>query len=121
MDTFTDVTSLTARYRLPAVYPYRQFTAVGGQLFYGHDLIDNFRRAPTYVDGELGRETERPFSPGPGQVRACDKPQDRHGAWPQRAFASSTARRRGDRVNCWISQLLCFNMHETLAGTELPY
>jgi putative ABC transport system substrate-binding protein len=54
-DTFTDVhrveiTSLAARYRLPAVYPYRQFTAVGGLLFYGDDLIDNFRRAPTYVD-----------------------------------------------------------------------
>jgi putative tryptophan/tyrosine transport system substrate-binding protein len=54
-DTFTDVhrveiTSLAARYRLPAVYPYRQFTAVGGLLFYGDDLIDNFRRAPAYVD-----------------------------------------------------------------------
>jgi putative ABC transport system substrate-binding protein len=54
-DTFTDahrveITSLAARYRLPAVYPYRQFTAVGGLLFYGDDLIDNFRRAPTYVD-----------------------------------------------------------------------
>jgi putative tryptophan/tyrosine transport system substrate-binding protein len=54
-DTFTDahrveITSLAARYRLPAVYPYRQFTAVGGLLSYGDDLIDNFRRAPTYVD-----------------------------------------------------------------------
>jgi putative tryptophan/tyrosine transport system substrate-binding protein len=54
-DTFTDthrveITSLAARHRLPAVYPYRQFTAVGGLLSYGDDLIDNFRRAPTYVD-----------------------------------------------------------------------
>jgi putative tryptophan/tyrosine transport system substrate-binding protein len=54
-DTFTDahrvhITSLAARYRLPAVYPYRQFTAVGGLLSYGDDLIDNFRRAPTYID-----------------------------------------------------------------------
>jgi putative ABC transport system substrate-binding protein len=54
-DTFTDahrveITSLAARYRLPAVYPYRQFTAVGGLLSYGDDLIDNFRRAPTYAD-----------------------------------------------------------------------
>src|SRR5262245_36438717 len=54
-DTFTDthrveITSLAARYRLPAVYPYRQFTAVGGLLSYGDDLIDNFRRAPPYVD-----------------------------------------------------------------------
>ena len=60
-DTFTDahrveITSLAARYRLPAVYPYRQFTAVGSLLSYGDDLIDNFRRAPTYVDGILKGE-----------------------------------------------------------------
>jgi putative ABC transport system substrate-binding protein len=60
-DTFTDthrveITSLAARYRLPAVYPYRQFTAVGGLLSYGDDLIDNFRRAPTYVDRILKGE-----------------------------------------------------------------
>ena len=60
-DTFTDahrveIASLAARYRLPAVYPYRQFTAVGGLLSYGDDLIDNFRRAPTYVDRILKGE-----------------------------------------------------------------
>jgi len=60
-DTFTDahrveITSLVARYRLPAVYPYRQFTAVGGLLSYGDDLIDNFRRAPAYVDRILKGE-----------------------------------------------------------------
>jgi putative tryptophan/tyrosine transport system substrate-binding protein len=60
-DTFTDthrveITSLAAGYRLPAVYPYRQFTAVGGLLSYGDDLIDNFRRAPTYVDRILKGE-----------------------------------------------------------------
>ena len=54
-DTFliahrTEVTSLAARYRLPAVYPRRFFTEVGGLLSYGSDLIDNFRRAATYVD-----------------------------------------------------------------------
>ena len=60
-DTFTDthrveITSLAARYRLPAIYPYRQFTTVGGLLSYGDDLIDNFRRAPTYVDRILKGE-----------------------------------------------------------------
>jgi putative ABC transport system substrate-binding protein len=63
-DTFTDahrieITSLAARYRLPAVYPYRQFTAVGGLLSYGDDLIDNFRRAPKYVDQILKGEKPR--------------------------------------------------------------
>src|SRR5262245_11938174 len=60
-ETFTDthhveITSLAARYRLPAVYPYRPFTAVGGLLSYGDDLNDNFRRAPTYVDRILKGE-----------------------------------------------------------------
>jgi putative ABC transport system substrate-binding protein len=45
-----DVTSLAARYRLPAVYPFRQFAEAGGMLSYGNDTTDNYRRAATYVD-----------------------------------------------------------------------
>jgi putative ABC transport system substrate-binding protein len=46
-DSFTDanrveITSLAARYRLPAVYPYRHFAEVGGLLSYGVDQNDNF-------------------------------------------------------------------------------
>jgi len=57
-DAFTNVhraqmTSLAARYRLPAVYPYRFFAEVGGLLSYGVDRTDNFRRAATYVDKVL--------------------------------------------------------------------
>src|SRR5262249_43957672 len=54
-DSFTDahrveITSLAARYRLPAVYPFRFFAEVGGLLSHGVDRTDNFRRAATYVD-----------------------------------------------------------------------
>jgi ABC-type uncharacterized transport system substrate-binding protein len=54
-DSFTDIyrveiTSLAARYRLPAVYPFHQFAEVGGLLSYGNDQIDNHRRAAVYVD-----------------------------------------------------------------------
>src|SRR5262249_5499960 len=45
-----EVTSLAARYRLPAVYAFRLFTEVGGLLSYGENLTDNFRRAATYAD-----------------------------------------------------------------------
>jgi putative ABC transport system substrate-binding protein len=45
-----DVTSLAARFHLPAVYPFRQFSEVGGLLSYGNDQLDNFRRAAVYVD-----------------------------------------------------------------------
>ena len=41
---------LAARYRLPAVYPFRQFPEVGGLLSYGNDQLDNYRRAAVYVD-----------------------------------------------------------------------
>ena len=50
LSTQTEVTSLAARYRLPAVYPYRQFAELGGLLSYGFDRLDNFRRAATYAD-----------------------------------------------------------------------
>ena len=44
------ITSLAARYRLPAVYPFRDFAEQGGLLSYGNDLLDNFRRTATYAD-----------------------------------------------------------------------
>jgi putative ABC transport system substrate-binding protein len=63
-DTFTtghrsEITSLAARYRLPAVYPYRVFAEFGRLLSYGDDLTDNFRRAASYVDRILKGE-EKP-------------------------------------------------------------
>ena len=51
-----EVTSLSARYQLPAVYPYRQFVELGGLLSYGFDRTDNFRRAAGYVDRILRGE-----------------------------------------------------------------
>jgi putative tryptophan/tyrosine transport system substrate-binding protein len=45
-----EVTSLAARYRLPAIYSHRFFSEVGGLLTYGCDNPDNWRRAATYVD-----------------------------------------------------------------------
>jgi putative tryptophan/tyrosine transport system substrate-binding protein len=45
-----EIISLAARYRLPAVYPFRFFPVLGGLLSYGIDLSDNFRRAAIYAD-----------------------------------------------------------------------
>jgi putative ABC transport system substrate-binding protein len=45
-----EVISRAARYRLPAVYAFRFFTELGGLLSYGNDIVDNYRRAATYVD-----------------------------------------------------------------------
>jgi putative tryptophan/tyrosine transport system substrate-binding protein len=45
-----EIISLAARYRLPAVYPFRFFAELGGLISYGVNLNDNFRRAVPYVD-----------------------------------------------------------------------
>ena len=36
--------------RLPGIYPDRVYADAGGMIFYGPDIIDNFRRAADYVD-----------------------------------------------------------------------
>ena len=60
-DSFTtsrrvEIISLAARYRLPVIYPYREFAEVGGLLSYGLDRLDNFRRDATYADRILKGE-----------------------------------------------------------------
>jgi putative ABC transport system substrate-binding protein len=47
------IIELAARYRLPAVYPFRAYAAEGGLVSYGVDLDDLFRRAADYVDRVL--------------------------------------------------------------------
>ena len=47
---------LAARYRLPAVYPFRHFVTGGGLISYGSDSLDLFRRAAGYVDRILKGE-----------------------------------------------------------------
>jgi putative ABC transport system substrate-binding protein len=47
---------MTARLRLPAVYPYRYFVTVGGLISYGPDYVDQYYRAAGYVDRILKGE-----------------------------------------------------------------
>ena len=44
------IVGLAARHKLPAVYYRRLFVDDGGLVSYGYDLLDQFRRAATYVD-----------------------------------------------------------------------
>jgi putative tryptophan/tyrosine transport system substrate-binding protein len=49
------------RYRLPAVYPYRQYVTSGGLVSYGPDPLDQYRRVATYVDRIIkGEKPEQP-------------------------------------------------------------
>jgi ABC-type uncharacterized transport system substrate-binding protein len=45
-----EITSLAARYRVPAIYPSRYYVDLGGLLSYGSNLLDTWRRAAGYVD-----------------------------------------------------------------------
>jgi putative ABC transport system substrate-binding protein len=51
-----EITSLVARHRLPAIYFGREFTEAGGLLSYGNDILDNYRRAASYIDRILKGE-----------------------------------------------------------------
>jgi len=50
------IVRLAATHRVPAVYPFRYFTKVGGLMSYGLDGVDIFRRAAQYVDRILKGE-----------------------------------------------------------------
>ena len=64
------VVALAARYRLPAVYAWRQFVTAGGLMSYGIDFVEQFRQAASYVDRIL-----RGSSPADLPVQAPTKYQ----------------------------------------------
>jgi len=50
------IVTLAARHRLPAIYPYRLFVSAGGLMSYGPNVVDQYRRAASYVDRILKGE-----------------------------------------------------------------
>jgi ABC-type uncharacterized transport system substrate-binding protein len=62
------IVALAARLRLPVVYSRRVYVDGGGLISYGFDILDQFRRAATYVDRILKGE-----KPGDLPVQAPTK------------------------------------------------
>jgi putative tryptophan/tyrosine transport system substrate-binding protein len=50
------IAALAAKYKLPAVYPFRYFVSANGLISYGPVIIDQFQRAASYVDRILKGE-----------------------------------------------------------------
>jgi putative tryptophan/tyrosine transport system substrate-binding protein len=50
------IPALAARYKLPAIYPFRYFVSTGGLMSYGSDLLSEYRGAASYVDRILKGE-----------------------------------------------------------------
>jgi putative ABC transport system substrate-binding protein len=44
------IVDLAGKYRLPVIYPQKEYVDEGGLMFYGADLNDLYRRAAVYVD-----------------------------------------------------------------------
>jgi putative tryptophan/tyrosine transport system substrate-binding protein len=44
------IVELAAKYRLPAIYPQKEFVDEGGLMSYGADYVDLYRHAAVYVD-----------------------------------------------------------------------
>ena len=44
------IVELAGKYRLPAIYPQKEYVDAGGLMSYGADVADSFRRAAGYVD-----------------------------------------------------------------------
>ncbi len=44
------IVTLSARLRLPTIYPFRFFVSSGGLISYGPDVVDQYRHAAGYVD-----------------------------------------------------------------------
>lgn len=46
---YEQIVALSARYRIPAIYPYRMFPAAGGLMSYGSSLADAYHKAGAYA------------------------------------------------------------------------
>ena len=88
------IIALAARYRLPAVYPYRYDVTSGGLIAYGADILDQYRHATAYVDRILkGENPAKSSSASADQIRARDQFENREGARPRTAAFRPRARR----------------------------
>jgi putative ABC transport system substrate-binding protein len=93
------IAEFTAREQLPSIHGTREFVAAGGLMSYGANLLDQFRRAASYVDKILrgAKPADLPVQQ-PSKFRDGHQPQDRQGARYHTAAATARPRRRGDRL-----------------------
>ena len=97
------IVKLAARHKLPAIYYERFFVAEGGLISYGPNIVDQYRRAPGYVDRILRVRSQPTAGTSTDQVRTCDQPQDRQGTQPRRPQHANWGRGPVDRMRWCMS------------------
>jgi putative tryptophan/tyrosine transport system substrate-binding protein len=101
------IVALAARYKLPAVYPGREFVTAGGLIGYGPDILDQYRQAAAYVDRILKgtKPADLPVQhPTKYQLVVNLKTAKTLGLGG--APDAARSRRRGDRIACSLLRLL---------------
>ena len=87
------IVALAARHAIPTMYFSREFTAAGGLLSYGANLVDaTSSRRHLHRQNPERCQTRRSASVAADQVRVCDQSQDREGAPPGNSRQAPRAR-----------------------------
>jgi putative ABC transport system substrate-binding protein len=94
------IIALAARYRLPTIYPWREYVEDGGLMSYGPNLAWAYRLLGNHASRILKGEARRPSGTAAEGVRAAHQPQDREGARPDGAAGRAGGHQRIHRMSC---------------------
>ena len=93
------IADLAARFRVPAIYPFREFVEVGGLMAYGVDVADtDASRCADDRSNVRGRKTERHSALPADQIRTRAQSKSSKIAWTGIPSDIVDGCRRGDRI-----------------------
>jgi hypothetical protein len=105
--------ALAARYKVPTMYEWPEFIAVGGLVSYSTARTDSMHQLGIYV-GRILNGAKPADLPVAQSIRfERHQPQNRQGTWSHNPALPACPRRRGDRV-----RMLFAAMHGSAVSTN---